>query len=43
VEAAKRYGQEDDITVTAITRDAEAVRDAMPAKQVAMGLPALAN
>jgi hypothetical protein len=43
VEAAKRYGQEDDITVIAITRDAEAVRDAMPAKQVAMGLPALAG
>jgi serine phosphatase RsbU (regulator of sigma subunit) len=43
VEAAKRFGQEDDITVIAITRDAEAAHEAAPAKQVAMGLPALAG
>jgi len=43
VEAAKGFGQEDDITVIAITRDAEAVHEAAPAKQVAMGLPALAG
>ena len=43
VEAAKQFGQEDDITVIAITRDADGVRDAAPVKQVAMELPALAS
>jgi hypothetical protein len=42
VEAAKQFGQQDDITVIAITRDAAAVRDAAP-KKVAVPAPALAN
>jgi sigma-B regulation protein RsbU (phosphoserine phosphatase) len=40
VEAAKGFGQEDDMTVVAITRDADALRDAAP---TAMRIPALAN
>jgi serine phosphatase RsbU (regulator of sigma subunit) len=42
VEAAKQFGQQDDMTVIAITRDAAAVRDAQ-AQKVAAAAPALAN
>jgi branched-subunit amino acid transport protein len=42
VEAAKQFGQQDDITVIAITRDAATVRDAQPQK-IAVPAPALAN
>ena len=42
VEAAKQFGQQDDMTVIAITRDAAAVRDAQ-AQKVAAAAPALAK
>jgi hypothetical protein len=42
VDAAKEFGQEDDITVIAITRVAEVVHDAAPAKQV-IGTTVLVN
>jgi serine phosphatase RsbU (regulator of sigma subunit) len=42
VEAAKQFGQQDDITVIAITRDAAAVRDAQTQK-ASVPSPALAN
>ncbi|MGD0348261.1 MAG: PP2C family protein-serine/threonine phosphatase [Terracidiphilus sp.] len=42
VEAAKEFGQMDDMTVIAITRDAAAVRDAQMQK-VSVPAPALAN
>ena len=42
VEAARQFGQQDDITVIAITRDAAAVRDAQ-AQKASVPAPALAN
>ncbi len=42
VEAAKQFGQQDDMTVIAITRDVAAARDAQ-AQTVAVPAPALAN
>lgn len=42
VEAAKQFGQSDDMTVIAITRDAAAVRDAQE-KKVSVPAPVLAN
>ncbi len=42
VEAAKQFGQMDDMTVIAITRDAAPARDAQPQK-VSVPAPALAN
>ena len=42
VEAAKQFGQQDDMTVIAITRDAAAARDAQ-AQTVSVPAPALAN
>jgi phosphoserine phosphatase RsbU/P len=42
VEAAKQFGQQDDMTVIAITRDAAAVRD-VQAQKVSVTAPALAN
>ena len=42
VEAAKQFGQQDDITVIAITRDAAQVRDTQPQK-ASIPVPALAN
>ncbi|MDR3753791.1 MAG: PP2C family protein-serine/threonine phosphatase [Terracidiphilus sp.] len=42
VEAAKQFGQQDDMTVIAITRDAAAVRDAQ-AQKASVAAPALAN
>jgi hypothetical protein len=43
VEAAKQFGQQDDMTVIAITRDAAAVRDAAQAQNVSVTAPALVN
>jgi hypothetical protein len=43
VEAAKQFGQQDDITVIAITRNAAAVRDAAQAQKAAVPAPAMAN
>lgn len=43
VEAAQRFGQHDDMTVIAITRDAATLRDAAQAQKVAVGTPALAG
>jgi stage II sporulation SpoE-like protein len=42
VEAAKQFGQQDDMTVIAITRDAAAVRDTQ-AQKVSVTAPALVN
>ena len=42
VEAAKQFGQQDDMTVIAITRDAVTARDAQPQK-ASVPAPALAN
>ena len=42
VEAAKQFGQQDDMTVIAITRDAAAIRDAH-AQKVSVPAPALVN
>jgi hypothetical protein len=42
VEAAKQFGQQDDMTVIAITRDAAAVRD-LQAQKVSVPAPALVN
>ena len=42
VETAKQFGQQDDMTVIAITRDAAAVRDAQ-AQKAAVPAPVLAN
>jgi hypothetical protein len=42
VEAAKQFGQQDDMTVIAITRDVAAVRDTQ-AQKVSVPAPALAN
>jgi serine/threonine protein phosphatase PrpC len=42
VEAAKQFGQQDDMTVIAITRDAAAVRDAH-AQKVSVAAPALVS
>ena len=42
VEAAKQFGQQDDMTVIAITRDAAAARDPQ-AQKVSVPAPALAN
>ncbi|MGB3631940.1 MAG: PP2C family protein-serine/threonine phosphatase, partial [Terracidiphilus sp.] len=43
VEAAKKFGQQDDMTVIAITRDAAQVREVSQAQQVVIGAPAVAN
>jgi hypothetical protein len=43
VEAAKQFGQHDDITVIAITRDAAVVRDAAQTQNVPVPAPVLAN
>ena len=43
VEAAQRFGQEDDLTVVAVTRDSAVLSDTVPARAVATGMPALAN
>jgi phosphoserine phosphatase RsbU/P len=43
VEAAKRFGQQDDMTVIAITRDAAQAHEATEAQNVAVMAPALAN
>ena len=43
VEAAKQFGQQDDMTVIAITRDAAAVHDAAQAQKVSVPAPALVN
>jgi serine phosphatase RsbU (regulator of sigma subunit) len=43
VEAAKGFGQQDDMTVIAITRDAAAAREPALGQQVAIGAAALAN
>ena len=43
VDAAKQFGQQDDMTVIAITRDAAQVREASQAQQVVIGTPAVAN
>jgi phosphoserine phosphatase RsbU/P len=43
VEAAKRFGQQDDMTVIAITRDAVHSREMAQAQQVVIGAPAVAN
>jgi phosphoserine phosphatase RsbU/P len=43
MKAAKGFGQQDDITVIAITRDAAAARDSALEQQVAIGAAALAN
>jgi hypothetical protein len=42
VETAKQFGQQDDMTVIAITRDAAAVRNAQ-AQKAAVPAPALVN
>jgi hypothetical protein len=42
VEAAKQFGQMDDMTVIAITRDAAPARDAQ-AQKVSVPTPALVN
>jgi phosphoserine phosphatase RsbU/P len=43
VEAAQRFGQHDDMTVIAITRDAAPVRDAAQAQNVVVETPAMAG
>jgi serine phosphatase RsbU (regulator of sigma subunit) len=43
VDAAQKFGQNDDITVIAITRDAAAARDAAQAQRIPVVAPALAN
>lgn len=43
VEVAKQFGQADDMTVIAITRDAAGVREATQAQKVSIAAPALAN
>jgi serine phosphatase RsbU (regulator of sigma subunit) len=43
VEEAQGFGQQDDMTVIAITRDAAAAREPVMAQQVAIGAAALAN
>jgi hypothetical protein len=43
VEAAKQFGQQDDMTVIAITRDTAAVRDAAQTQKVPVPAPALVN
>jgi len=43
VERAKAFGQQDDITVIAITRDAADVREAAQAQSIAIPVRALAN
>jgi stage II sporulation SpoE-like protein len=43
VEAAKSFGQQDDITVIAITRDAVVTREAAQSQGVSIVAPALAN
>ena len=43
VEAARKFGQQDDMTVIAITRDAAQVREVSQAQQVVIGAPAVAN
>ncbi len=43
VEAARRFGQQDDMTVIAITRDAAVAREPALAQQVAIGAAALVN
>jgi serine/threonine protein phosphatase PrpC len=43
VEAAKQFGQQDDMTVIAITRDAAGVRDPAQAQKVSVPAPALVN
>jgi len=43
VEAAREFGQRDDVTVIAITRDAAAAREASPAREIGIPAPALAN
>jgi serine phosphatase RsbU (regulator of sigma subunit) len=41
VEAAKKFGQQDDMTVVAITRDAVQAREASQMETAAIGAPAL--
>lgn len=43
VDAAQKFGQNDDITVIAITRDAAPARDAAQAQRIPVVAPALAN
>jgi serine phosphatase RsbU (regulator of sigma subunit) len=43
VEAAKRFGQQDDMTVIAVTREASAVQDASLAQGLANRAPAMAD
>ena len=43
VEAAKKFGQQDDMTVVAITRDAAHAREGSEMEMAAIGRPALAN
>jgi len=43
VEAAKKFGQQDDMTVIAITRDAAVVREVEKVQTVPVPAPALAN
>jgi phosphoserine phosphatase RsbU/P len=43
VEAAKKFGQQDDMTVVAITRDATPAREGSEMETAAIGTPALAN
>ena len=43
VEAAKRFGQQDDMTVIAVTREASGARDASGAQRLASRVPAVAG
>jgi sigma-B regulation protein RsbU (phosphoserine phosphatase) len=43
VEEAQKFGQHDDITVIAITRDAAPAREAVEAQKIPLAAPALAN
>jgi phosphoserine phosphatase RsbU/P len=43
VDAAKRFGQQDDMTVIAVTREASGEQDAFRAQRLASGAPAMAD